>query len=109
MRDWFTIWIITRKWTNRCSWRSHSSISRQLSLDKHIYPGIAIGLRARGIEVTTTFDVHLSGQDDLVQRKFYRRDSRVIVTHDDDLVKARFSRCRSNTSHRSETTSHCRF
>lgn len=34
-------------------------------LDEHIHPGIGIGLRARGIDVTTTADVHLSGRDDL--------------------------------------------
>lgn len=56
-------------------------------LDEHIHPGIAIGLRARGIEVTTTADVHLSGHDDLDHLEFCRRESRVIVTHDDDFVK----------------------
>ncbi len=56
-------------------------------LDEHIHPGIAIGLRARGIDVTTTTDAHLSGHDDLDHLEFCRRDSRVIVTHDDDFVK----------------------
>ena len=56
-------------------------------LDEHIHPGIAIGLRARGIEVSTTPDVRLSGQDDVDHLEFCRRDSRVIVTHDDDFVK----------------------
>lgn len=55
-------------------------------LDEHIHPGIAIGLRARGIDVTTTADAHLSGQDDLEHLEFCRRGSRLIVTHDDDFV-----------------------
>lgn len=56
-------------------------------LDEHIHPGIANVLRARGVEVTTAHDVHISGDDDLDHVEFCRRDSRVIVTHDADFVK----------------------
>ncbi len=56
-------------------------------LDEHVHPGIAIGLRAHGIDVTTTFDAGLSGGGDPDQLAFAVRESRVLVTHDRDFLR----------------------
>ena len=40
------------------------SMTIRFHLDEHIHPGIAIGLRAHGIDVTTTMDAGLSGAED---------------------------------------------
>ena len=56
-------------------------------LDEHVHPGIAIGLRAHGIDVTTTYDAGLSGQGDPGQLAFALQQSRVLVTHDRDFLR----------------------
>jgi hypothetical protein len=56
-------------------------------LDEHIHPAIAAGLRAQGIDVSTTADAQLLAADDPHHLAFALRESRVIVTHDDDFVR----------------------
>ena len=55
-------------------------------LDENIDYAIALGLRARGIEVTTTEERGLSGAPDERQLEFGLSEQRVIVTYDDDLL-----------------------
>ena len=55
-------------------------------LDEHIHQGIAVGLRSRGIDVTTPVDANLLGADDAEHIAFALQDDRVIVTHDDDYL-----------------------
>lgn len=65
-------------------------------LDEHVHPGIAIGLRARGIDVTTTAEAELLEAEDVDHIEFALGEPRrVIVTHDDDFLK-----------HHSDGTSH---
>jgi hypothetical protein len=56
-------------------------------LDEHIHPGIAIGLRAQGIDVTTAQDAGLLGADDREHAAYALKESRVIVTHDHDYLR----------------------
>src|SRR5690554_15613 len=56
-------------------------------LDEHVHPGIAVGLRSRGIETTTTVDSELSGADDVIHLAFALAEQRVVVTHDTDFLK----------------------
>ncbi len=56
-------------------------------LDEHVHPGIALGLRSHGIDVTTTVEAGLRGAGDRRQVEFARSQHRVIVTHDDDFLK----------------------
>jgi len=55
-------------------------------LDEHIHPGIAVGLRARGIDVTTTADANLGGADDEKHLSYSLGEQRVLVTNDDDFL-----------------------
>jgi hypothetical protein len=55
-------------------------------LDEHVPSAIAVGLRRRGIDVTTTNDAGLAGADDQQHIAFARSQNRVIVTHDDDFL-----------------------
>ncbi len=55
-------------------------------LDEHVADAVAIGLRRRGIDVTTTVDAGLCGGDDPAHLAFARSQSRVIVTHDEDFL-----------------------
>ena len=55
-------------------------------LDEHVSAAIALGLRRRRIDVTTTEDAALSGADDEDHVSFARSQGRVIVTHDDDFL-----------------------
>jgi hypothetical protein len=56
-------------------------------LDENVAPSIAIGLRLRGIDVTTTNDAALAGSSDEAQLSFSSLSGRVIVTHDDDFLR----------------------
>jgi len=56
-------------------------------LDEHIHPGIAVGLRARGIGVTTTLDAGLSGADDPEQLAYAFGEGRVVVTNDHNFTQ----------------------
>jgi predicted nuclease of predicted toxin-antitoxin system len=56
-------------------------------LDENVDPDIALALRCQGIDVTTTVEVSLLGQNDQVQLSFGRQECRVIVTHDADFLR----------------------
>jgi predicted nuclease of predicted toxin-antitoxin system len=56
-------------------------------LDEHVDPAVAGGLRRRGIEVTTTADAGLSGEDDPVHIAFANSQQRVICTSDSDFLR----------------------
>ena len=49
-------------------------------LDENVNPAIAVGLRKRGIDVTTSQEVGLLGVSDLEQLAYARREGRVILT-----------------------------
>ena len=55
-------------------------------LDENVDRAIALGLRNRGIDVTTTEEAGLKGMTDEEQLAFSNRDGRVLVSHDDDLL-----------------------
>ena len=55
-------------------------------LDENMDDAIAVGLRGRGIEVTTTTERGLGGATDEQQLAFALNEERVIVTYDDDLL-----------------------
>ena len=61
--------------------------SLRFHLDEHISPVIADALQHRGIDVTTTVQAGLRGADDPSQMAYAWRESRVIVTHDDDFLR----------------------
>lgn len=48
---------------------------------------IAVGLRRRGIDVTTAHAAGLGGVEDLAQIEFARQEVRAIVTHDRDFPR----------------------
>ena len=56
-------------------------------LDENVNHAVANGLRLRGIDVTTTADANLIGATDKQQLAYAYSQNRVIVTHDDDLLK----------------------
>jgi len=56
-------------------------------LDEHIHPGIAVGLRSRNIEVTTTVDAGLLTAIDEKHLIFAHSEKRVLVTHDRDFLR----------------------
>lgn len=55
-------------------------------LDENVDHAIAVGLRRRAIDVTTTEEMGMRGASDAEQLAFGLRQNRVIVTHDDDLL-----------------------
>lgn len=55
-------------------------------LDEHIHPGLAVGLRARKIDVTTTADAGLLAATDEKQLAFAHSEERIMVTHDVDFL-----------------------
>jgi len=55
-------------------------------LDEHVATAIAGGLRARGVDVTTSSDAGLLGASDHEQLAFARSENRVLVTHDADFL-----------------------
>ena len=56
-------------------------------LDEHIPSAVAEGLRQRGIEVRTLVEMDRLGAQDKEHLAHARRDSRVLVTHDDDVLR----------------------
>src|SRR4051812_755029 len=56
-------------------------------LDEHVNPVVAVGLRRRGIDVTTTRDAGLAGASDDEQLAYASRDGRVTFTQDDDFLR----------------------
>ena len=55
-------------------------------LDEQVNPEIALQLRRRGIDVTTTVEVGLRTLSDESQLNFIRQQNRVIFTHDQDFL-----------------------
>jgi len=55
-------------------------------LDENMDDAIAVGLRSRGVDVTTTGERGLGGISDEQQLAFALHEQRVIVTYDDDLL-----------------------
>jgi hypothetical protein len=55
-------------------------------LDEHVSPAIAVGLRQRGIDVTTSIEAGLLGAEDRAHLAYSLTTGRVIVTHDDDFL-----------------------
>jgi hypothetical protein len=56
-------------------------------LDENVSGAIAIALRRRHIDVTTSTQAGLIGADDSEQLKFALRQKRIVVTHDDDFTR----------------------
>jgi uncharacterized protein with PIN domain len=56
-------------------------------LDENVDHAIADGLRRRGIDVTTSTETNLLAAEDESQLAFARREGRVIVSHDRDLLR----------------------
>jgi predicted nuclease of predicted toxin-antitoxin system len=56
-------------------------------LDENIHGSVAEGLRRRGIDVTTSKEASLIGAPDEAQLFYARSNGRVLVTHDDDLLR----------------------
>ena len=55
-------------------------------LDEHVDPAIAVGLRRRGIDVTTTADANLLSAPDPEHVEFALRELRVVFTNDSDFL-----------------------
>jgi predicted nuclease of predicted toxin-antitoxin system len=55
--------------------------------DEHVDPAIAVALRRAGIDVTTTIESNLRGENDEAQLEFARSQKRVIVTRDQDFLR----------------------
>jgi predicted nuclease of predicted toxin-antitoxin system len=60
-------------------------------LDQHVSNAIARGLRARGIDVTTTAEVALQNASDEKQLEYMLNTGRVIFTQDDDFLRIHHS------------------
>jgi predicted nuclease of predicted toxin-antitoxin system len=56
-------------------------------LDENVAAALAVALRLRNIDVTTTNDARLAGASDHAQLSFATTSARVIVTQDDDLLR----------------------
>ena len=56
-------------------------------LDENVDPAIAVGLRRRGVDATTSWDAQLIGADDKDHLDFALGDNRVVITHDDDFLR----------------------
>jgi len=65
-------------------------------LDEHVDPAIALGLRRRGIDVTTTVDAGLRGASDEDHLSFAIREGRVVFSQDDDFLRLAASGTRHN-------------
>ena len=55
-------------------------------LDEHIEYSIALGLRLRGVDVSTTVEAELLGASDEVQLGHALAQGRMLVTRDDDFL-----------------------
>lgn len=55
-------------------------------LDESVSNAIAVGLRRRGINITTTSEAGLIGALDEQQIAFALSENRILITHDDDFV-----------------------
>jgi predicted nuclease of predicted toxin-antitoxin system len=55
-------------------------------LDENVTPKIAKGIRAHGIDVTTTNEANLRSTSDETQFDYAQRTERVLITHDTDFL-----------------------
>ncbi len=55
-------------------------------LDEHVPFAVAVGLRRRGIDVTTTSDAGLISAPETTHIAFARREGRVILSSDSDFL-----------------------
>ena len=62
-------------------------------LDENCDPRIAIGLRQRGVDVTTTPEAGLLRASDDEQLAFAQAQSRVVVTQDTDFLRMAAEGC----------------
>jgi predicted nuclease of predicted toxin-antitoxin system len=60
--------------------------SIRFHLDENVNPAIAVGLRQRGIDVTTSQQAGLLGVSDGEQLAYARQERRVIFTQDADFL-----------------------
>ena len=56
-------------------------------LDESVNHAVAIGIRSRGIDVTTATDANLVGANDEAHLEFARISGRVAVSHDSDFLR----------------------
>jgi predicted nuclease of predicted toxin-antitoxin system len=61
--------------------------SLRFHLDEHVAHAVAVGLRLRDIDVTTSAEVGLLTAPDEEQLAFSRAQGRVLVTHDADFLR----------------------
>jgi predicted nuclease of predicted toxin-antitoxin system len=56
-------------------------------LDEHVDFAVAVGLRRRGIDVTTSAEAGLLGADDIDHVNFAELHGRIIFTNDHDFLR----------------------
>ncbi len=56
-------------------------------LDQHVANAVAVGLRLRGIDVSTTHEAGLQEAEDSAHIAYALAEGRVIFTQDDDFVR----------------------
>ena len=56
-------------------------------LDQHVANAVAVGLRLRGIDVSTTHQAGLQDAEDLAHITYAVADGRVNFTQDDDFLR----------------------
>ncbi len=59
-------------------------------LDEHLSPSIAHALRCKGVDISTSQEASLLGQEDKNQFAFALAEKRVLVTCDDDFLQQQF-------------------
>ncbi|HZL35981.1 MAG TPA: DUF5615 family PIN-like protein [Tepidisphaeraceae bacterium] len=55
--------------------------------DEHVADAVALGIRRRGFDVTTTYEAGLLGASDERQLAYSTMTSRVMVSHDPDMLR----------------------
>jgi len=56
-------------------------------LDQHVANAVALGLRRRGIDVSTTLEAALQDAEDRAHIAYALTEGRVIFTQDDDFLR----------------------
>ncbi len=56
-------------------------------LDQHVANSVALGLRLRGVDVSTTHEAGLQDAADLAHIEYALAEERVIFTQDDDFLR----------------------
>jgi predicted nuclease of predicted toxin-antitoxin system len=55
--------------------------------DENVATAVALGLRRRGFDVTTTAEANLLGISDEQQLAYCLREARVMISHDEDVLR----------------------